>query len=64
MSIIHLRPQYGFLTRSCTVYEGDKVRAEQQKRVEEDMLALENRAPIPEQASDKESAFHVEISKI
>ena len=53
-----------FLMRLRTVYEGDKVRAEQQKRVEEDMLTLENRAPIPEQACDKESAFHVEIAKI
>ncbi|EJF62162.1 hexose transporter [Dichomitus squalens] len=46
------------------LYEGDKVRAEQQKRVEEDMLVLENKPPIPEHASDKESAFHVEVSKI
>ena len=45
-----------------TVFEGDKVRAEQQKRIEEDIL--ENRAPIPDNASDKESALHVGNAKI
>ena len=45
-----------------TVFEGDKVRAEQQKRIEEDIL--ENRAPIPDNASDKESALHVENIEI
>ena len=44
------------------VYEGDKVREEQQKRIEEEIL--ENRAPVPDSSSDKESAIHVENSKI
>ena len=44
------------------VFEGDKVRAEQQKRIEEDIL--ENRAPIPDNASDKERALHVGNAKI
>ncbi|TFK94919.1 hexose transporter [Polyporus arcularius HHB13444] len=44
------------------LFEGDKVRAEQQKRIEEDLH--EDKAPIPDNASDKESALHVEHSKI
>ncbi|RPD67473.1 hexose transporter [Lentinus tigrinus ALCF2SS1-7] len=38
------------------LFEGDKIRAEQQKRIEEDI----NNAPIPENASDKGSALYVE----
>ncbi|KAI0677721.1 hexose transporter [Trametes maxima] len=44
------------------LFEGEKLREEQQKRIEEEVQ--ENRAPIPENASDKESALHVEHSKI
>ena len=43
------------------MFEGDKVRAEQQKRIEEEVL--ENKVPIPDGASDKESAIHVEGRK-
>ncbi len=42
----------------CTVFEGDQVRAEQQKRIEEEVL--DNKAPIPDGASDKKSLIHVE----
>ncbi|KAL7282766.1 hexose transporter [Trametes coccinea BRFM310] len=44
------------------LFEGEKIREEQQKRIEEEVQ--ENRAPIPDNASDKESALHVEHSKI
>ena len=40
------------------MFEGDKVRAEQQKRIEEEV-----HVPVPEDASDKESAIHVEGRK-
>ena len=41
------------------MFEGDKLREEQQKRIEEEVL--DNKAPLPESASlDKESALHVE----
>ena len=40
-----------------TVFEGDKVRAEQLKRIEE---VQDGRAQIPEGASDKESMIRME----
>ncbi|KAI0758217.1 hexose transporter [Fomes fomentarius] len=40
------------------LFEGDHVRAEQQKRIEEEVQ--DNKAPIPDSASDKESVMHVE----
>ncbi|KAH9854869.1 hexose transporter [Lenzites betulinus] len=40
------------------LFEGDKIREEQQKRIEEEVH--DNKAPIPDGASDKESALHVE----
>ncbi|KAI1791088.1 hexose transporter [Ganoderma leucocontextum] len=44
------------------LFEGEKVRAEQQKRIEDEVL--DSKAiPIPEHASDKESALHVDDSK-
>lgn len=39
----------------CTVFEGDQVRAEQQKRIGEEVLD-----PIPDGASDKASVIDVE----
>ncbi|KAI0371438.1 hexose transporter [Pilatotrama ljubarskyi] len=44
------------------LFEGDKIREEQQKRIEEEVH--ENRVPIPNSASDKESALHVEHSQL
>ncbi|CDO77212.1 hypothetical protein BN946_scf184747.g25 [Trametes cinnabarina] len=44
------------------LFEGEKIREEQQKRIEEEVQ--ENRLPISDGASDKESALHVEHSKI
>ncbi|EIW61310.1 hexose transporter [Trametes versicolor FP-101664 SS1] len=45
------------------LFEGDKIREEQQKRIEEEVH--ENRAPVSDGASDKESARHMEhIGKI
>ena len=44
------------------MFEGDKLREEQQKRIEEDMH--ESRVPVSDLADDKESAIHVEDSKI
>ena len=44
------------------MFEGEKVRAEQQKRIDDEVH--ENRVPpIPERASDKESALHVDDGK-
>ncbi|KAI0832893.1 hexose transporter [Trametes gibbosa] len=43
------------------LFEGDKIREEQQKRIEEEVH--ENKAHIPDGASDKESALHVEHAK-
>ena len=40
-----------------TVFEGDKVRAEQLKRIEE---VQDGRAQVPEGASDKESMIRME----
>ncbi|KAI0758232.1 hypothetical protein C8Q74DRAFT_1210021, partial [Fomes fomentarius] len=38
------------------LFEGDHVRAEQQKRIEEEVL--DNKAPVPDGASDKENVEH------
>ena len=44
------------------MFEGEKVRAEQQKRIDDEVH--ENRAPpIPEHLGDKESTLHVDDGK-
>lgn len=50
-----LPPSLSVADSPTIVFEGDKVRAEQQKRIEEEV-----HAPVTDGASDKESAIHVE----
>ncbi|KAI0329657.1 hexose transporter [Cubamyces sp. BRFM 1775] len=44
------------------LFEGEKLREEQQKRIKEEVE--DSRAPIPDSSSDKGSAVHVEHNKI